>query len=298
MNKEDSKRYENLYQQHLTGLKLRGMSHNTIDVYARAVRRVTEYFDACPDTLTVEQLRLYFSDLIDSHSWSTVKVDRNGLRFFWEFVLERDFGWIEMVKPPQIRSIPDILTPKEVEILLNSFDLMRYRCFFLTVYSMGLRLGEALSLQVRDIDSNRQMIHVRRGKGCKDRFIPLPQRTLQAMRRYWSSHRNAKYIFPATKDPQFTDKPMSYGGTQAAMQVVLKQSRINKRISTHNLRHSYATHLVEAGVNIRTIQQILGHVRLETTARYTQFTPKISQDTQTIINRMMDSLNVTLEGLE
>lgn len=298
MNKEESKRYDGLYQQHLTALKLQGMSNSTIDVYARAVRRVTEYFDVCPDTLTIEQLQVYFSSLIDSHSWSTVKVDRNGLRFFWEFVLKKGFGWINMVKPPQIKAIPDILTPKEVETLINGFDLMRYRCFFLVVYSMGLRLGEAISLQVRDIDSNRQMIHIRRGKGYKDRFVPLPQLTLLALRHYWSSHRNAKLLFPAKIDPQFTDKPMSYGGAQAAIQVILKQCRINKRISTHNLRHSYATHLVEAGVNIRTIQRILGHVRLETTARYTQFTPQICQDTQIIINNMMDAMDVTLEGLE
>ena len=121
-----------------------------------------------PDKLKPEQLEDYFSDLVESHSWSTVKIDRLGLQHFWKFVLKREWNWIDIVKPPKVKTIPDILTPAEVEKLLATTRKLRYRVFLLTIYSMGLRLGEGLSLQVGDIDAARKLVHIRRGKGHKD----------------------------------------------------------------------------------------------------------------------------------
>jgi len=199
MNKTETNRFNKLYQRHLRLLKLQGKARKTIDAYSRAVRRISQYFDCCPDQLTVEQLETYFSRLVESHSWSTVKIDRNGLQFFWKHVLKRDWQWIKIIKVPKVRSLPDILTLDEVEQLIGA-----YRAFLLTTYSMGLRLGETLSLQVGDIDGQRttysmglrlgetlslqvgdidgqrKQIHIRRGKGHKDRFVPLPDLTYQA----------------------------------------------------------------------------------------------------------------------
>ncbi len=110
---------------------------------------------------------------MESHSWSTVKIDRLGLQFFWKFVLKRDWQWINIIKPPKVRTIPNILTPSEIERLIGKTRKLRYRVFLLTTYSMGLRLEEALSLQVGDIDSERKLVHIRRGKGHKDRLVPL-----------------------------------------------------------------------------------------------------------------------------
>jgi site-specific recombinase XerD len=146
MKPNEQKRFDKLYQRHLRALKLQGYSDKTMDVYARAVRRVTAYYDCCPDRLTTEQLETYFAALVDSHSWSTVKVDRNGLQCFWKHVLKRDWSWLEIVKAPQVRSLPDILSVAEVEQLIGATCKLRYRVFLLTTYSMGLRLRHIQAL--------------------------------------------------------------------------------------------------------------------------------------------------------
>jgi site-specific recombinase XerD len=181
MKPNEQTRFDGLYQQHLTHLKLQGLSDSTIDVYSRAVRRIAAYFDCCPDHLSIEQLTTYFADLVDSYSWSTVKVDRNGLQFFYKHVLKKDWSWISIIRPPKIKTLPDILSEQEVSLLIGATRKLRYRVFLLATYSMGLRLSEALSLEVGDIDAQRKRVHIRRGKGCKDRLIPLPQLTLQAL---------------------------------------------------------------------------------------------------------------------
>ena len=170
MNSKETIRFQELYQRHLTLLKLQGKSQSTIKAYSRAVRRAKDHFNCCPDQITPEQFETYFVELVETHSWSTVKIDRLGLQFFWRFVLKRDWEWINIVKPPKIKSIPDILTVSEVERLIGKTRKLRYRVFLLTTYSMGLHLGEALALQVSDIDSERNLVHIRRGKGHKDRI--------------------------------------------------------------------------------------------------------------------------------
>ena len=216
----EQKRFDALYNQHVRALKLRGYADSTIDVYARAVRRLSTHFDAVPDQLSVEQLESYFAELVDSHSWATVRVDRNGLQFFWKHILKLDWEWLKIIKPPQVRTLPDVLTPSELEQLIGVARKLRYRVFVLTTYSMGLRLSEALSLQLSDIDSARMLVHVRRGKGHKDRFVPLPNRTYQALKALWRKHRNPQLLFPsAVGSPeriQQTTTPMDKGGTQQA----------------------------------------------------------------------------------
>jgi site-specific recombinase XerD len=147
MKPTDANRFKKLYQRHLRLLKLQGKSQKTIDAYARAVRRVSEHFDCCPDQLTPQQLEIYFAGLVETHSWSTVKVDRNGLQFYWRYVLKLDWQWVNIIKPPKIHTIPDILTPVEIAQLIGATRKLRYRVFLLTTYSMGLRLEEALSLK-------------------------------------------------------------------------------------------------------------------------------------------------------
>lgn len=131
MNSAQQTRFDGLYRRHLRALKLQGMSDSTIDVYARAVRRVAQFYDCCPDRLSTEQLEVYFAELVESHSWSTVKVDRNGLQFFWKHVLKRDWQWVEMIKAPKVHSLPDILTLAEVEQLISAIRKLRYRAFLL-----------------------------------------------------------------------------------------------------------------------------------------------------------------------
>jgi integrase len=233
MNQEETNRFNELYQRHLRLLKLQGKSQKTIDAYSRAVRRIREHFDCCPDQLTLEQREEYFSELVESHSWSTVKVDRNGLQFFWKHVLKRDWQWIKIIKVPKVRSLPDILTVAEIEQLIGATCKLRYRVFLLATYSMGLRLSETLALQVGDIDGQRKQIHVRRGKGNKDRFVPLPDLTYQALRALWCKHRNPCWLFPnAIGSPERIRRAnthMDRGGAQAAMKAVVTQCGIKKK---------------------------------------------------------------------
>jgi len=233
MKSSEVKRFATLYQRHLKLLKLQGKSESTISAYSRAVRRIRDIYDCCPDKLTKEQLENYFVDLVESHSWSTVKIDRLGLMFFWKYVLERDWQWLDIVKPPKVKTIPDILTPVEIERLIGATKKIRYRVFLLTTYSMGLRLEETLSLHVGDIDAGRKLVHIRRGKGHKDRMVPLPDRTLKALRIYWCEHRHPAMIFPncigSLKTMRQATTHMDKGGAQSAMKRVVDACNIKKK---------------------------------------------------------------------
>ena len=233
MNQAETNRFSELYQRHLRMLKLQGKSEKTIDAYARAVRRISEHFDCCPDQLSLEQREQYFAELVESHSWSTVKIDRNGLQFFWKHVLKEDWQWVNIVKAPEVHSLPDILTVNEVEQLIGATRKLRYRVFLLTTYSMGLRLSETLNLQVGDIDGKRKLVHIRRGKGHKDRFVPLPDLTYEALRALWLKHHNPCRLFPsAVGSPDLIRSAtthMDRGGTQAAMKAVVEQCGIKKK---------------------------------------------------------------------
>jgi len=293
-------RYEELYTRHLRALKLQGKRDKTIDSYARAVRRVSSHFDCCPDQLTIEQLEVYFADLVDSHSWSTVKIDRNGLQFFWKYVLKTDWQWLNIIKVPKVQTLPDILTLNEVERLILATCQLRYRVFLLTTYSMGLRLSEALALQVGDIDAQRKQVHIRRGKGHKDRFVPLPDLTYHALRSLWQKHRNPCWLFPnavgSMESVAQATTHMDRGGAQAAMKAVVTQCGIKKKISVHSLRHSFATHLLEQGLSLRHIQGILGHASSTTTERYTHLTEETQQNALVTINQLVGTLKLSQRG--
>ena len=233
MKKAEVKRFEDLYQRHLRLLKLKGKSEKTIDAYSRAVRRIGERFDCCPDTLSQEQLENYFAELVDRYSWSTVKLDRLGLMFYWKYVLRLDWQWLNIVKAPKIQTIPDIFTPAEIEQLICKSEKLRYRVFILATYSMGLRLEETLSLQVGDIDAGQNHVHIRRGKGHKDRLVPLPDRTLLALRTLWKEHRHPTLIFPNYRGSFGTIRRatthMNTGGTQSAVKAVIATCNIKKK---------------------------------------------------------------------
>ncbi len=294
MKPSDQSRFDSLYQQHLNVLRLQGLAPSTIDAYSRAVRRVSAFFDCCPDQLDQPQLRDYFLSLVHSHSWSTVKLDRNGLQFFYRHILNKPWQWVEIVKPPKFKTLPDILSVSEVAKIINQTREARYQTYLLCVYSMGLRLSEALNLTITDIDSARNKVHVHCGKGRKDRFVFLPDRTLLLLRTYWASHRNPAFLFPRGKTNELrrsADAPMDRGGLQKSIKVIVKSCGIHKRVTIHTFRHCYGAHLVESGVNLRAIQHQMGHECPKTTALYTQLTEVTQRDTGTQINGLIDGLN-------
>lgn len=293
MNSTDTQITEHLYQQHVTNLKLQGKRPKTIELYAYSLRRLIKYFDRRPDELTTDDLKCYFADLITTHSWSTVKVDRNAFQFFYHYVINRPWEWLNIVKPPQVCSLPDILTPLEISQIINNTKQLRYQVFFLTIYSMGLRLSEGLNLTIGDIDSQLMRVHIRNAKGGKDRYVPLPKRTLIVLRYYWATHRHPRLIFPGKK-PE-TDVAMDRGGIQKALKKVAADCNIHKSISPHTLRHCYATHLLELGVDLRTVQHLLGHNSLTTTARYTRLTKITEQNADSSINQLAEQLTLQWE---
>jgi site-specific recombinase XerD len=291
VNKTEQARFARLYDQHLAALKLQGKRPKTVDAYARAVRRIASHFDRCPDKLAAGELKAYFGALVDSHSWSTVKVDRNGLQFFYRHVLEREWNWVQILKPPKVRSLPDILTVAEIAQLLQATQRLRYRIFFLTTYSLGLRLGEALALEIGDIDAGAARVHVRQAKGGKDRFVLLPEFTLCALRRFWRHHRHPRLLFPSPHSDRATaTTTMDRAGVQRALKAALAHCSIHRRLSVHSLRHSYATHLLEAGVDLREIQTLLGHESPATTARYTQLTARTDANARARVEQLMGAL--------
>jgi site-specific recombinase XerD len=271
MNTAQQKHFDSLYQEHINALTRQGKSKVTIESYARGVRRISTFFDKCPDQLSLNDIKAYFTSLISTHSWSTVKIDRNGLQFFYKHVLGKEWVRVNIVKPPQVKSLPDILSAAEISRMINAAREARYQTFILTAYSMGLRLGETLNLTIADIDGEYPRVHIRRGKGHKDRYVTLPRMTLLALRRYWSSHRHPKFIFPAGKDAitrSTATAPMDRGGIQKSFRAIAKNCGIQKHVYIHTLRHCYGAHLVELGLHLRALQEELGHSCPKTTALY------------------------------
>lgn len=291
-------RFDALYGQHLTALKLQGKAAKTTDSYARALRRLWAHFGRCPDELARSDFKAYFASLVDSHSWSTVKIDLCGIKFFFKQVLGQDFPYLDLVKPPVVRSLPDVLTREELARVIVSTRERRYRVFWLASYSMGLRLGETLNLRVGDIDAQRRCVHG--GKGRKDRFVFLPALTLISLRALWKHHRHPALLFPGRPSAEGgpAAEVMDRGSTQKAFAQVVADCHIHKKVSIHSLRHSYATHLIEAGLDLSRVQTLLGHAYPDTTVRYVHMTDKRRVDQSALIGALMADLQQHGETLK
>ena len=218
-----------------------------------------------------------------------------GIRHFFVHVLRRDWHTLQLIRAQSERRLPAVLSVAEVRTLLHCVRTPHNHAFLSTVYACGLRLQEAQCLEVPDIDSQRLMIHVHRGKGAKDRFVPLPKSSLQILRKHWATHRHPRLLFPALgrsgNQAASATTPMPKSSVQAAFRRAKVEAGIHRRgISVHSLRHCYATHLLESGVNLRVIQQYLGHAHLETTLVYLHLTHKGQEDAYARINTLMGDL--------
>jgi integrase/recombinase XerD len=284
--------FDQNYELHQKHLKLKGLQPKTIEAYSRAIRRVGDYFDHQIDDLTEADLMDYFTDLRETHSWSSVKLDLYGLKFYHEYVLKKPWVAPGLIKPPRSQRLPDIVTVEETERIFLATQVLSYRVFFFTLYSLGLRLGEGLRLTVADIDAARKRVHIRDAKGNKDRLVPLPRATCQLLRRFWQRHRNPVLLFPnrhgGLPGARTARTPLDRGGVQKALRAVVESCGLKKSISPHSLRHAYATHLVEAGVDLTEVQRILGHHSILTTVRYTHLTDQTKHHAIDRINALME----------
>lgn len=233
MNTSTTAEFDQHYQTHLKHLKLKGLQPKTIDAYSRAIRRMGDYFDHAIGNLSPAQLTDYFSDLIESHSWSAVKLDLYGFKFYTQHVLGKPWVMPNFIKPPKVSRLPDIVTIEEAQALFCHTRILSYRVFYFTLYSMGLRLSEGLNLRLADIDAVRHRVHIRDSKGNRDRFVPLPEATLCVLRRFWQIHRNPELLFPnrqgGLSGAGSASTPLDRGGVQKAMRQVVLDCRLKKR---------------------------------------------------------------------
>lgn len=225
--------FSSSYRTHLQHLKLKGLQPKTIDAYARAIRRMGEYFGHDIDNLSAAQLTDYFHDLIASHSWSAVKLDLYGFKFYTLHVLGKPWSMPHFIKPPKVSRLPDIVTVEEAQALFSATRMLSYRVFYFTLYSLGLRLSEGLALKVADIDAVRHRVHVRDSKGNRDRFVPLPQTTLSVLRRFWKTHHNPELLFPnrhgGLSGARDATTPLDRGGVQKTLHQVASACGLKKR---------------------------------------------------------------------
>ena len=274
-------------------LRLAGLADRTQEAYLRAVRKLAEHYHTPPDRLSEDQVRLYLLHLKDDRHFApaSLGIAYSGIKFFYAHTAPRDWPTLKRLRAPGETRLPDVLSVDEVRRLIAAVRTDHNRIYFRAVYSMGLRLGEGLNLRVGDIDGDRMVVHVRHGKGAKDRFVPLPTRTLCVLREYWSTHRHPQWLFPATgrdgRQAANADRPMDRTSVQGALRRVVRDLKLQKPISIHTLRHSYATHLLEAGINLRLIQQYLGHSSLHTTMVYLHLTTASHEQSSARIDQIV-----------
>ncbi len=286
------------FQKSLDSLALAGKAERTREAYTRALRQLCEFHGGRrPESITEAELEAYFLHRKLHHRWSesTLRISYCAIRFYFVKVLGRNWQLFNYLRARVEARLPAILSTEEVQRLLGCVHTAHNRAFLSTIYACGLRLQEALHLEVSDIDAARMMIHVHRGKGAKDRYVPLPHSTLTRLRAHWQTHRHARLLFPAQgrdcRSASSSNTPMAKSSVQGAFRRAKHEAGITKRaVSVHTLRHCYATHLLEAGVNLRVIQHHLGHTSIETTMVYLHLTHKGTEDAYALIDTVMKDL--------
>lgn len=286
-----------MYQRFYEDLKLTGKSPRTIETYEKHLQKLESFYSKSPDQINEEELRQYLLHMKDVKQYSEAffKQAISSFRFFyWNILDKQEWKSLKFIRPQREKRLPDVLSREEVKIILSSVRVPRHHAILLTLYSMGLRISEGVNLRVPDIDSARMLVHVRAGKGKKDRYVPLPQKTLDVLRMHWKTHRNPVLIFPAPGRGgnlcPSSSRPIPLSSVQNVLREVVREVGIKKWVHPQTLRHSYATHLLEAGVHLRLIQVYLGHSTPKTTAQYTHLTPQAQALARQTIDQLMQEL--------
>ena len=273
-----------LRQRYIDDLRLRNYAARTIETYVGRIAAFAKHFGRSPDLLGPEEVRTFQLHLLERQvSWSSFNQAVCALRFLYGTTLGRpeQLPMIPYGKRP--KTLPSVLAPQEVLRLIAGAQTPRDRIFLQVAYGCGLRLSELIHLQVTDIDSARMVIHVRHGKGAKDRLVPLAPRLLEELRAYWRLYRPRTWLFPGDKPGQ----PISGSNMQRRFGQLVQRVGLTKHCSLHTLRHSYATHLLEAGVDLLTLKTLLGHKTLETTTRYLHVSTQRLQQTPSLLDLLV-----------
>jgi site-specific recombinase XerD len=274
----------------LEDMQLRGFAERTQEAYLLAVRQLAKHYHKSPDQIDEEELRQYFLFLKNEKhaARATCTIALCGIKFFFERTLGREWKTFEFLRPPKEKKLPVVLSQTEVRSILARVHRRGYRVCLTLIYVCGLRLLEGVRLQVNAIDGSRQLLHICQGKGGKDRYVPLPSVCLKMLRQHWLTHRHAVWMFPSPVGD--SQQPMSEAGLQRAFRAAVQEAGIHKKATVHTLRHSYATHLLEAGVNLRIIQSYLGHASPKTTAVYTHLTSITEAQSRDTLEKIVASL--------
>jgi integrase/recombinase XerD len=278
-----------LRQKMIEDMQLRGFAERTQEAYLLAVRQLAKHCRKSPDQIDEEELRQYFLFLKNEKhaARATCTIALCGIKFFFQHTLGREWKTLDFMRPQREKKLPVVLSMEEVSRVLQCVRLYHYRVCLTTIYACGLRLLEGTRLQVSDIDGGRKMLHIHQAKGNKDRYVPIPDTCLEMLRHYWCFHRNPVWLFPSSFD---LTKPMQESSLQKAFRAAVQESGVHKKATVHTLRHSYATHLLEAGLNLRIIQAYLGHASPTTTAIYTHLTQASEERTVQAINQVLTQL--------
>jgi len=265
-------------------MALRGLAPKTQDAYLHWIRRLVKFSRVDPDQLTAEWVRAFLLNLTQERklSFSSFNQALNAARFFFIEVLRRPFVVEGLRFQRPARTLPVVMNDEEVRRLLGAAQSLRDRALLEMAYATGMRLGEVTHVLVTDIDSQRMVIRVKQGKGRKDRYVMLSASLLETLRDYWRSEKPRTILFPGKGG----DVPLHHTSAQKAFQRARARARIEKPISFHTLRHSFATHLLEDGANVRTIQSLLGHRSLESTQRYTHLAKNYLNQTKSPLDRL------------
>jgi site-specific recombinase XerD len=254
----------------LEELQRRNYAQSTVDAYTSALRDFAKHFHTPPDQLGPEHIRQFQLHLLRDQKLApnTVKQRMAAVQFFFARTLKRPYLREDFPYPKVPRRLPIVLSQEEVTKLIDAADNLFHRAMLMTLYSTGMRRSELVQLKVSDIDSPRMVIHIRQGKGSKDRDVPLSSKLLETLREYWRSMKPKNYLFPSREGGGEPDVPITPKTVWHACRGAAQRAGIQKRVGPHTLRHSYATHLLESGADLRTIQLLLGHADIKHTTVY------------------------------
>lgn len=280
-------------QRMIEEMQLRRFSERTIESYIRAVGQLAGFCWKSPEDIAAEEVREYFLYLKNQKrlARATTTIALCGIKFFYESTLHREWTTMNIPRPRSEKKLPVVLSRDEVWRILGQVRELRHRACLTLIYTCGLRLGEGCRLGVSNIQRDRGLIHVRTAKGNKDRYVPISPATLALLGECWKTHSNPKWLFPRvgrghTQGPR-TDQPVPLNTVQQAFRLALRAAEVKKDAHVHTLRHSYATHLLEAGVNLRQIQEWLGHNSPLTTSIYTHLTQQATTAAAQQLNALM-----------
>ena len=255
-----------LRQRMIRDMTIRGFSPRTHSSYLTAVRGLARHYRRSPDQLSLDEVQAYLAHMVTVRklSWSTCNVAVSAFRFLYEVTLGRDATSFEIPRPKQSQTLPEILSQDEVVRLLESPPNPKHRLLLAAIYSAGLRVSEAVRLKVNDVDRSRMTLRIEQGKGRKDRVVPLSRRLLKQIETYWQAHPPRQWLFPNRQGTRGVDVTVA----QKVFMMAKLRTGISKRGGIHSLRHAFATHLIESGADVPTVQRLLGHRSVSTTMRY------------------------------